>query len=113
MFIESNDFFFNTNYMDSNGPPEKWLNIMRPHLSSMNSLTFYLATWMGLSHKNVILFIGHNEAHNCWATTSMDDWSNEEPDLQWALECDSDLLWHLMAHMMDQRFHADLPPCCG
>jgi hypothetical protein len=110
MFIGLNDFLFNTNYMDANGTPEKWLNIMRPHLSSMNSLSFVLTTWVGLSHKNVIVNIGHDRAHNCWAITSMDDWSDEDLDLQWALECDSDLLWHLMAHMMDQRSHADLTP---
>jgi hypothetical protein len=110
MFMEMNDFLFNTNFMDATGPPEKWLNIMRPHLSSMNSLTFLLTTWVELSRKNVIVNIGHNKAHNSWDITSMDDWSDEHPAHQWALKYDSDLLWHLMAYMMDQRSRADLTP---
>lgn len=49
-------------------------------------------------------------AHNCWAVTSMDDWSDEHPAHQWALRYDSDLLCHLMAYMTDQRSRAHLTP---
>lgn len=111
MFVEMNDFLFNTNYMDSYGAPVKWLNIMRPYLTSMRALTFILTTWSaGGAHREVIVNISHNKEHNCWAVTSMDDWKDEDHEVQWALECDSDLLWRLMAQMMDRRSRADLSP---
>ncbi|KAM0706164.1 hypothetical protein Q7P35_006713 [Cladosporium inversicolor] len=110
MFLGLNEFNFDPNYMDSHEVLEKWLCTMRPHLTSMNSLTFVLTSYVGAIHNSVIVNIGHNKARNCWAVTSMDDWNAKDPELQWALECDSELAWRLMATMVDQRSHADLTP---
>jgi len=110
IFMGLNEICFDLNRMDEHEAPEKWVNTMRPHLSSIKCLTFLLTSWVGSSHRNVIVNIDHDPARNCWNVTSLDDWSNEDPNIRSALACDSELLRLLMEKMMDQRSPADLTP---
>ena len=69
-----------------------------------------LSSWVGGSHNDITVRIRHDEQKNGWAVESLDNWNEDHFEVQWALECDSDLLSGIMGRMMDQRSRADLTP---
>lgn len=114
MFFRLNNFTLDTNRMNNDATPygmtEEWIYTMRPHLKGMHSLTFVLASWETHEQSEITVRICHDQQKDCWKVEYPDNWQNESAKHQWGLECDSDLLWRLMSHMMDQRSRADFTP---
>jgi hypothetical protein len=112
-FFKHNHFAFPTNFNQTTiHEPVKWLYGMRPHLSKIHQITFFVNQWTRNDYpsQDISVTIRHDLTQDCWTTTCEDDWSVDTPDPEErkALECDGVLLCDLMRKMVEGRSRADL-----